>query len=182
MSSEPSSQSTLPTKAQVVVIGGGVVGCSVLYHLAERGIDAILIEKNDLTNGATWHAVGLVGKIRSSQNATRLIRYSAELYRNLEKITGQSAGWTEVGSLKIASSEDRMMELRKIATQGKSFGMEVELLTPEQCPTHVHRDLRRRPLVPHRRLRGSLHAHPVPRPGSPPELRGNFPRQSRRRI
>jgi sarcosine dehydrogenase len=133
MNPESPSPTTLPAKAQVVVIGGGVIGCSVLYHLAERGIDAVLIEKNDLTNGATWHAVGLVGQIRSSRNATRLIRYSAELYRNIEKITGQSAGWTEVGSLRIASSEDRMMELRKIATQGKSFGLEVELLTPEQC-------------------------------------------------
>lgn len=133
MNTESNSRPPLPAKAHVIVIGGGVVGASVLYHLAERGVDAILLEKNDLTNGATWHAVGLVGQIRSSRNATRLVRYSTELYRNLERLTGQSAGWTEVGSLRIASSEERMMELRKIATQGKSFGLEVELLSPEQC-------------------------------------------------
>ena len=133
MSTETISKSNLPDYAPVVIVGGGVVGTSVLYHLAERGVEAILIEKNDLTNGATWHAAGLVGQLRSSRNVTRLVQYSADLYRRLEEITGQPAGWNEVGSLRLASSEERMMELRKIATQGKSFGLEVEILTPEQC-------------------------------------------------
>ena len=127
------SNVNLPHQAKVVIVGGGVVGCSVLYHLAERGVDAILVEKNDLTNGATWHAAGLVGQLRSSRNVTRLVQYSVDLYRRLEEITGQSSGWNQVGSLRLASSEDRMMELRKIASQGKSFGLEVEILTPEQC-------------------------------------------------
>ena len=133
MSQVTKPQSDLPSSVQVVVVGGGVVGASVLYHLAERGVDAILIEKNDLTNGATWHAAGLVGQLRSSRNVTRLVQYSADLYRRLEEITGQSSGWNEVGSLRLASSAERMMELRKIASQGKSYGLEVDILTPVQC-------------------------------------------------
>jgi 4-methylaminobutanoate oxidase (formaldehyde-forming) len=120
-------------QARVVVIGGGVVGTSVLYHLAQKGwSDAVLVDKNELTSGATWHAAGLVGQLRSSRNVTRMIQYSVDLYKRLGEETGQDTGWQGVGSLRIASSQERMQELRKIANMGRGFGLDVGLLGPEE--------------------------------------------------
>ena len=124
---------TLPEHARVIVIGGGVVGTSVAYHLAKRGCrDVLLVEKNDLTSGATWHAAGLVGQLRASRNVTRMIQYSVKLYEGLEAETGQATGWQGVGSLRIASSAARMIELQKVANTGRAFGLDVHMLTPEE--------------------------------------------------
>jgi len=123
----------LPKHARVVVIGGGVVGVSLIYHLTKMGWkDVVLVDKNELTSGATWHAAGLVGQLRSSRNVTRMIQYSASLYKELEAETGQDTGWQGVGSIRIASSEQRMQELRKIANAGRSFGLDVHLLSPKE--------------------------------------------------
>ena len=124
----------LPQKSRIVIIGGGVVGCSIAYHLAKRGErDVVLLERLQLTHGATWHAAGLVGQLRSSSNLTRLMRYSAELYGKLEAETGQATGWHRVGSLRLASSQARWQELKRSATMAKGFGFHVELVTPGQA-------------------------------------------------
>ena len=125
---------SLPQKSRIVIIGGGVVGCSIAYHLAKRGVhDVVLLERLQLTHGATWHAAGLVGQLRSSSNLTRLMRYSAELYGKLEAETGQATGWHRVGSLRLASSPQRWQELKRSATMAKGFGFHVELVTPGQA-------------------------------------------------
>jgi 4-methylaminobutanoate oxidase (formaldehyde-forming) len=120
--------------ARVLIIGGGIVGCSTAYHLAKMGWkDIVLLEKGELTSGSTWHAAGLVGQLRSSRSITRMLKYSVELYDRLEAETGQNTGWKRVGGLRVASSKDRMFELRKAATTAKSFGLEMQLLTPKEA-------------------------------------------------
>src|SRR4030095_6394127 len=107
----------VPAKCRIVIIGGGIIGCSIAYHLAKRGVrDVVVLERKQLTHGATWHAAGLVGQLRSSSNLTRLMRYGAELYGTLEAETGQATGWHGVGSLRIASSPERWKELKRSAT------------------------------------------------------------------
>ncbi|MFL6101346.1 MAG: FAD-dependent oxidoreductase [Actinomycetales bacterium] len=124
----------LPDRSQVVIIGGGVVGCSIAYHLAQRGVsDVLVLERRALTEGSTWHAAGLVGQLRSNSNLTQLMRASVETYQNLEGATGYPTGWHGVGSLRLASSPDRWEELKRIATSGRSFGFEVELVSPAQA-------------------------------------------------
>ena len=121
-------------RAQVLVIGGGIVGCSAAYHLAKSGCrDVLLVEKGELTSGSTWHAAGLVGQLRSSRNVTRMLKHSVELYESLEAETGQATGWKQVGGLRLACSEERMQELRKGATTARSFGLEMELLSPKEA-------------------------------------------------
>src|SRR5436190_14519467 len=123
----------LPQKARVVIVGGGVIGCSIAYHLAKRGErDVLLLERLQLTHGATWHAAGLVGQLRSSSNLTRLMRYGAELYGKLEAETGHATGWHRVGSVRLASSQARMQELRRSATMAKGFGFLVDLISPQE--------------------------------------------------
>ncbi len=130
--SEPTLK--LPNHASIVIIGGGIVGCSIAYHLGKRGQkDVVLLEKGELTSGSTWHAAGLVGQLRSSLNVTNMLSYSVELYARLEEETGQPTGWKAVGGLRLASSKDRMTELKKGATTAKSFGMEMHLLTPKEA-------------------------------------------------
>ncbi len=124
----------IPGKCRVVIIGGGVIGCSIAYHLAKRGVkDVVLIERLQLTHGATWHAAGLVGQLRSSSNLTRLMRYGAELYGKLEAETGQATGWQRSGSLRLAASKARWQELKRSATMAKGFGFPVELVSPRQA-------------------------------------------------
>ena len=124
----------LPAQTRVVIIGGGVIGCSVAYHLAKRGWkDIVVLERLQLTHGSTWHAAGLVGQLRSSSNLTRLMRYGAQLYGSLEQETGQATGWRGVGSLRLAASADRWIELRRAATMGRGFGLNVELISPRQA-------------------------------------------------
>ena len=101
----------IPTSTRVVVIGGGIVGCSVAYHLARRGVrDVLLLERRSLTCGSTWHAAGLVGQLRATQNLTRLAQYSAELFATLEKETGQATGYIQTGSLSVATNAERLEE------------------------------------------------------------------------
>jgi len=91
-------------QARVVIIGGGITGCSVAYHLTAMGCkDVVVVDKGELTSGATFHAAGLVGQLRASVNITKMLKYSIELYSRLEKETGQHTGWSEVGGLRIAS-------------------------------------------------------------------------------
>jgi len=119
--------------ANIVIIGGGIVGCSTAYHLAKMGCkDVVVLEKADITHGSTWHAAGLVGQLRSSRSITQMLKYSVDLYSKLEAETGQPTGWKAVGGIKIASSEDRMKELLRGATMAKSFGLEMEVLTPKE--------------------------------------------------
>ncbi|MEE3198928.1 MAG: FAD-dependent oxidoreductase, partial [Planctomycetota bacterium] len=121
-------------RAQVLIIGGGIVGCSAAYHLAKSGCrDVLLVEKGELTSGSTWHAAGLVGQLRSSRNVTRMLKHSVELYESLEAETGQATGWKQAGGLRLACSEERMQELRKGATTARSFGLEMHMLSPQEA-------------------------------------------------
>ena len=124
----------LPEAAQVVVIGGGVVGCSIAYHLTRLGWrDVVLLERKKLTCGTTWHAAGLVGQLRATSNLTRLAQYTTELYTGLEAETGQATGFKQNGSLSLASNEARMEELKRGASMARVFGLEVEVMTPQQA-------------------------------------------------
>ncbi|MDB2390152.1 FAD-dependent oxidoreductase [Alphaproteobacteria bacterium] len=121
------TKATLPENASVVVIGGGVMGCSTLYHLAKRGIaDAILLERNKLTSGTTWHSAAQVRALRSTRNLTDLIRYSISLYKTLEEETGQNVGWINKGSLSIATNEDRMVHIKRQEALANLFGVEAQ--------------------------------------------------------
>ena len=124
---------TLPSHAQIVVIGGGIIGCSTAYHLArDHKADVVLLEQGTLTSGSTWHAAGLVGQLRSSASITRVLKYSVDLYKGLEAETGLATGWKMTGCLRLATNEDRWTEYRRLATTAKSFGMDMHLLTPQE--------------------------------------------------
>lgn len=125
--------SSLPSHAQVVVIGGGIIGCSTAYHLArDHKADVILLEQGKLTSGSTWHAAGLIGQLRSSASITRVLKYSVELYRRLHEETGLETGWKMTGCLRLATSQDRWTEFRRLATTARSFGMEMHLIGPDE--------------------------------------------------
>lgn len=116
--------SALPSHASVIVIGGGVMGCSTLYHLAKQGVsDAILLERNKLTSGTTWHSAAQVRALRSTRNLTDLIRYSVSLYSELEAETGQSTGWINKGSLSIATQPDRLTHIKRQEALANLFGV-----------------------------------------------------------
>jgi glycine/D-amino acid oxidase-like deaminating enzyme len=103
---------TLPSHARVVVVGGGIVGCSVAYHLGKLGwSDVVLLERRDVSCGTTWHAAGLVGQLRATHNLTRLAKYGADLYEQLETETGQATGFRRPGSISVARTRERMIEL-----------------------------------------------------------------------
>ncbi len=124
---------TLPTHAQIIVIGGGIIGCSTAYHLArDHGADVLLIEQGRLTSGSTWHAAGLVGQLRSSAGVTRVLKYSVDLYKGLAAETGLETGWKMTGCLRLATTPDRWTEYRRLATTAKSFGMEMQLIGPDE--------------------------------------------------
>lgn len=124
----------VPGSAQIVIIGGGIIGCSIAYHLAKAGAkDVLVLEQFQLTHGATWHAAGVIGQLRPSRNVTRMLQKSVELYDRIEAETGQAIDWKRVGSLRIASSKDRMKEYLRAATTAKSFGMEMQILTPKEA-------------------------------------------------
>ena len=119
----------LPGAARCVIVGGGVGGTSIAYHLAELGWDdVVVVERNQLTSGSTFHSAGLVGQLRSSVNLTRMMMYSVELYRKF----GDACGWVECGGIRLASSEQRMEELRRQAGWAKTFGLPLELISAEE--------------------------------------------------
>src|SRR5512135_215592 len=126
--------SDLPSHAQVVIIGGGVGGTSIAYHLTKMGWkDVVLVERHELTAGSTWHSAGLVGQLRSDANLTRMMVYSTDLYRRLKDETGYDTGWREVGGLRLASSPERMEDLKRQVGMAASFGMPIEMLTPKEA-------------------------------------------------
>ena len=124
----------LPSHAQVVIIGGGIVGCSVAYHLTKLGwTDVVLLERKSLTCGTTWHAAGLVGQLRATHNLSRLAQYTCELFRTLEQETGQATGFKQNGSLSVATDEERFEELKRGASMARCFGLDVMVITPDEA-------------------------------------------------
>lgn len=128
----------IPASARVVIIGGGVIGCSVAYHLAKLGWrDILLLERKQLTSGTTWHAAGLIGQLRATANMTRLAKYSQELYGALEAETGLSTGFKRVGSVSVALTGERYEELRRGASMARSYGVDIETISvPEAQRRH----------------------------------------------
>jgi sarcosine dehydrogenase len=125
---------SLPSHAEIVVIGGGIIGCSTAYHLArDHKADVVLIERGKLTGGSTWHAAGLVGQLRSSASITQVLRYSVDLYKKLEAETGLATGWRETGCLRLATNGERWTEFRRQATTAHSFGLDMHLLSPAEA-------------------------------------------------
>lgn len=121
---------SLPARADVVVIGGGIVGCSVAYHLTKEGItDVVVLERKQLTSGTTWHAAGLVGQLRATRNLTELAKYTTTLFEGLEKETGQATGFKQNGSISIALTEGRLEELMRGASMAKNFGLDVQVIS-----------------------------------------------------
>ena len=126
--------SALPTHARTVIIGGGVVGCSIAYHLAREGRkDIVVLERSKLTSGTTWHAAGLVRRLRPSATLTKLINYSIDLYKELEAETGQQTGFIQTGSLSIATHEDRLTTLKRQVSLGRAFGLEAEVIDAKRA-------------------------------------------------
>ncbi len=124
----------LPKHAQVVIIGGGIAGCSVAYHLTELGWkDVVLLERKTLTGGTTWHAAGLVTQMRNSRTLIEIAKHSVDLYSRLEAETGVATGFNQTGSISVARTEGRMDELKKIASLGRAYGIEIEPLSPSEA-------------------------------------------------
>jgi glycine cleavage system T protein len=124
----------IPAKARAVIIGGGVSGCSVAYHLAKLGwTDVVLLERKQLTSGTTWHAAGLIGQLRASQNMTRLAKYSADLYVKLEAETGIGTGMKQNGSMTVALTEERKQEIYRQASLARAFSVDVREISPEEA-------------------------------------------------
>ena len=121
------SDKSVPGKARAVIIGGGVAGCSVAYHLAKQGWkDVVLLERKQLTSGTTWHAAGLIAQLRATKNMTRLAKYSQELYGELEQETGVATGFKRCGSITVALTEERKEEIYRQASMARAFDVLVE--------------------------------------------------------
>ena len=136
-SSVSPQSASLPTRADVVIVGGGIVGCSVAYHLTLAGItDVLLVEQHELTAGTTWHAAGLVPQLRATRNLTELARYSGDLYETLEAETGQATGFVRCGSLGVAQTPERLEELHRGASMARGLGVEVEAVSPSEIAEH----------------------------------------------
>ncbi|MCC2111971.1 MAG: FAD-binding oxidoreductase, partial [Hyphomicrobiales bacterium] len=126
--------SELPSHAEIVIIGGGIVGCSIAYHLTKLGRrDVVVLEQGQLSGGTTWHAAGLVGQLRVQESLTRLVRYSTTLYAGLEAETGLATGWKNCGSLTVARSAERMTLLRRTAATARAQGVAVEVLGAQEA-------------------------------------------------
>lgn len=124
----------LPERAEIVIVGGGVIGCSIAYHLAKLGkTDVVLLEQGHLSGGTTWHAAGLVGPLRASESGTKLVQYSAELYASLEAETGLATGYRNVGGVIVARTPERMTALRRTAANAAAYDMPCDMLTPAQA-------------------------------------------------
>ena len=167
-------------RARVVVIGGGVGGCSILYWLTRLGWqDVVLVERAELTSGSTFHSAGLVGQLRGSLSLTRMMMSSVELYRTLGDEVGLETGWREVGSLRLASSPERMEELARQSGWAKTFGLPLELISARggaaALPADDDRRRPRRRLPADRRLHRPLAAHVRARRGRAPRRRRDLP-------
>lgn len=123
----------LPGTSKIIIIGGGIIGCSTAYHLAKMGLEVTLLERKKLTSGTTFHAAGLVGQLRTSANITQLLGYSVDLYKRLEAETGQATGWKMNGGLRLACNAERWTEVKRQATTAHSFGLDMHLLTPQEA-------------------------------------------------
>ena len=124
----------LPSHVQTLIVGGGIAGCSTAYHLTKLGrTDVLLLEQGRLTCGTTWHAAGLVGQMRPNRNMTRMSKYGIELYATLEAETGLATGWKACGSVNVAATPERWMVLQRQAALARSFGVEVQLITPKEA-------------------------------------------------
>jgi len=123
----------LPSQAEIIIVGGGIAGCSTAYHLALQGRkDVLLLEQGKLTSGTTWHAAGLVGQMRPNRNMTVMSKYGIELYSSLEAETGLATGWKQCGSVNVASTPERMQVLKKQTAMAHSFGVECHLISPQE--------------------------------------------------
>ena len=121
----------MKNKAQVVVIGGGVVGAGTLYHLAKKGwTDVVLLERKDLTSGSTWHAAGLLPLLNMSYSVGKLHQYSVNFYHELQEETGMNVGFSVVSNIRLANCQDRMDEYKYYAGVGSTVGVNVNFLTP----------------------------------------------------
>ncbi len=126
--------SGLPSRVRVVVIGGGVIGCSTAYHLAALGwTDVLVLEQGRLSGGTTWHAAGLVGPLRATESGTRLVQYSAELYDRLEAETGLATGYRNVGGVVVARTEERMVQLRRTAANAVAYDLDCRIISPDEA-------------------------------------------------
>ena len=124
----------LPSQAGIVIVGGGIAGCSTAYHLAKMGrTDVLLLEQGKLTSGTTWHAAGLVGQMRPNRNMTVMSKYGIGLYASLEAETGLATGWKQCGSVNVASTPERMQVLRKQAAMANSFGVECHVISAQEA-------------------------------------------------
>ncbi|NDG05419.1 MAG: FAD-binding oxidoreductase, partial [Alphaproteobacteria bacterium] len=137
---------TLPSQAQVVIVGGGILGCSTAYHLARAGYkDVLVLEQGKLAGGTTWHAAGLVGQLRPNRSMTSMSRYGVALYKTLEQETGLVTGWKACGSLYVAQRESRLQWMRQQATLARRFGVLCEEVSPREAadlfPVMRHDDL-----------------------------------------
>lgn len=120
--------------AKHLIIGGGIIGCSIAYHLTRMGEqNVVLLERAALTEGATWHAAGLVGQLRSSRNTTRMLKKSVEMYDRLQNVEGLQFDWKKTGSLRLAATRERLLEAKRLATMARSFDLEMEIITPEEA-------------------------------------------------
>lgn len=128
------AEKKLPTQARAVIVGGGIVGCSVAYHLTLLGWkDVVLLEQGQLSSGTTWHAAGLVGQLRAQENMTRLIQYSTDLYESLEAETGLATGWKRTGSIIIARTEARMTVIKRTVAVAAAYGIAADIISPKQA-------------------------------------------------
>jgi 4-methylaminobutanoate oxidase (formaldehyde-forming) len=146
----PAAKPDVPARAEVVIVGGGIVGVSIAYHLGLLGIrDVVLLERRQLTCGTTWHAAGLVPQLRATRNLTELARYTSELFASLEARTGQATGFRRNGSVAVALDAERFEEFRRSASSARSFGVEAHLLSPSEA-------IERHPLLDARDVVGGL--------------------------
>ena len=124
----------LPRHARAVIIGGGIAGCSTAYHLAKMGWkDVVLLERRNISGGTTWHAAGLVTQLRNSRTLIDIARYSIELYDRITEETGVETGFNRTGSISVARTQGRMDEFRKIASLGRSYGIDIEPISPGEA-------------------------------------------------
>ena len=129
-----SGDGELPSRARVVIVGGGIMGTSTAYHLTHLGwTDVVLIEQGQLSSGTTWHAAGLLGQLRATEGGTRLVQYSAQLYSTLESETGLATGFKRCGGVTVARTEDRMVQLRRTAATAEAYDLECELISPDRA-------------------------------------------------